>query len=198
MAYDKAFYDMYREYLREESVRTSHNFVFEQFLRTASLPIKVIDLGCGLSEFYWHGLRSYYLGVDLNMPNYPEGFLPVVQADYHDLDTVKKQLHFTPSVFVSLFSVECFHSAVERYAFYERVFKEFPDINFGLVSGFFYESKRDQETVGETGGIVSYQTIENPSLHISNTFTELRLHVRTPSKMFGPDVVEVWKIFIRR
>ncbi len=62
----------------------------------------------------------------------------------------------------------------------------------------FYESKRDLETVGETGGIVSHQTIEDPAKYISEAFSEFRIHMRTPSRMFGEDVIEVWKILSRR
>ena len=100
--------------------------------------------------------------------------------------------------FISLFSVECCQLATIKYDLYNRIFSEFPTIGYGLVGGFFYQSKRDQESVSETGEIISYQTIEDPSLYISNLFTELRIHLHTPSKMFGQDVIEVWKFFIRK
>ena len=81
---------------------------------------------------------------------------------------------------------------------YEKVFAQFSSINFGLVVGLFYESKRGLEIVEETGGITSHQTIEDPSLFVSDVFTELRVHLRTPSAMFGQDVIEVWKFFVRK
>lgn len=135
------------------------------------------------------------------------GNLRLIQTDYHDLETLSRilrsgsvmpSLPFTPNAFVSLFSVECFHSTPEKYEFYEKIFKTFSTIEFGLVGGFFYEGRRGEEKVGETGNIVSYQTIEKPWKYTSNWFTEFRMHIRTPSKMFGPDVVEVWKFFIRK
>src|SRR3989344_2270053 len=194
MAYDKSFYEMYADYLTEKSVRASHDFIFRQFLEIAGSNLHVIDLGCGLGEYFQYGSFTRYVGVDKN--NLGDGFR-LIKEDYYDLDKVKDGLSLylvVPNILVSLFSIECFYSVPDKYAFYERIFKEFPSIEFGLVSGFFYESKRNQETVGEAGGIVSHQTIEDPSLYISEVFTESRLHLKTPSKMFGPDVIEVWKI----
>lgn len=197
MGYDPNFYKRYAEYLKEDNVRTSHDFAFSQFERLAGKKLWFVDLGCGLGEYWKHGSPFAYTGVDVNDPKVGFKF---IQGDYHDLRALKLELsrNRITNAFVSLFSIECFHSAPEKYAFYHRVFEVFPSIRFGLVSGFFYESKRNQETVGETGGIVSYQTIEDQSLYVSNVFTELRMHIRTPSQMFGQDVVEVWKFFIRR
>ena len=197
MAYDKEFYDRYREYLREESVRRCHDFAFRQFKKLTDEFLFVVDLGCGLGEYYRYGQPSSYVGFDMNDLG---GKFTLVQADYRDLHMLRAGLHLRmiPNTFVSLFSVECFYSAVEKYAFYQSIFETFPSIKFGLVSGFFYESKRNQEKVEEAGEIVSYQTIEDSSRFISDIFTELRISIATPSKMFGPDVVEVWKIFIRR
>src|SRR3989344_4007285 len=109
--------------------------------------------------------------VDVNDLEGLRGNFQLVPTDYHDLkeihrrlkypDVVPKKWHL-PNAFVSLFSVECFHPAQERYELYGKVFETFSTIEFGLVSGFFYEGKREQETVDETGGIVSHQTIEDP------------------------------------
>ena len=197
MAYDKGFYERYERYLKEESVRASHDLVFRQFEKVAGERLYVVDLGCGLGEFCQYGLPYSYVGVDLN---YIGGHFRLIKTDYHDLDAVKARLYpyLTPNAFVSLFSIECFHSAAEKYTLYRKIFETFPTIQFGLAGGFFYESKRGQETVGETGNIVSYQTIEDPVLYISDIFAEFRLHIRTPSQMFDSDVIEVWKIFIRR
>jgi hypothetical protein len=192
--YDADFYRMYREYLQEKSVRLSHDYAFGWFRKTAGDDAAVVDLGCGLGEYLTYGYHQGYVGVDLNNAGQVPNF---VQADYHDLAFVDR-LPFKPTVFTSLFSIECFHSVDDKYALYERIFNRIPSVTYGLASGFFYRSKRDQEKVGETGGIESYQTVEDPAQHISKIFSELRLHVSTPSKMFGEDVVEVWKIFHRR
>lgn len=194
MAYDQEFYRMYRTYLCELAVRTNHNRIFELFRKfTQHAQLQVVDLGCGLGEYSTYGSYFDYVGVDVNNAGTVKNFL---RADYHDLGFVGS-LPFMPTAFVSLFSIECCHSAKDKYALYEKLFARIPSIQNALVGGFFYKSKRELETVGEAGGIVSYQTIEDPSKHISRTFSELRIHFDTPSDMFGDDVVEVWKILGR-
>ena len=196
MPYDESFYRRYREYLEEPVVRRNHDHIFKLFANLV-LPekLKVMDLGCGIGEYHIYDLRhSAYIGVDRkdtgNIPNF-------VEADYTAPD-FNRHLPFTPNAFLSSFSIECCYLASAKYTIYNKLFWAFPCIRYGLAGGFFYESKRNQETVLETGDIVSYQTIEDPSLYISETFTELRAHLRTPSKMFGEDVVEVWKFFVRK
>jgi len=204
VAYDPNFYRMYAEYLKEDTVRASHNLVFDQFQRLARGDLRVVDLGCGLGEFWQYGAPARYMGVDVNDIEGLRGSFQLIQTDYHDLQKLSQLLKhrfvipFLPNAFVSLFSVECFHSVQERYELYKKVFETFPTIEFGLAGGFFYEGKRGQETVSESGDIISHQTIEDPWLHTSDLFTELRMHIRTPSRMFGQDVVEVWKFFNRR
>ena len=196
MPYDENFYRMYREYLQEPIVRNNHDHIFSLF-ESLLLPYSpcVMDLGCGVGEYATYDYsRIAYVGIDLNNTG---SVTPFVQADYLKLD-FGNLLPFLPNAFISLFSIECCQSAKKKYALYNRLFSTFPTVKCGLAGGFFYESRHDQETVSETGEIVSYQTIEDPSLHISNLFTELRIHLRTPSKMFGDDVVEVWKFFVRK
>ena len=116
-----------------------------------------------------------------------------------DIESLEEPIEFfTLNAFLSLFSTECFLTAQEKYDFYNTLFLTYPGLTHGLVAGFFYESKRDEETVKEAGEIRSLQTIEDPSLFISDLFMELRIHLHTPSQMFGRDVVEVWKIFVRK
>jgi hypothetical protein len=177
-------------------VRANHDHMFSIFasLLFPTYP-HIMDLGCGIGEYptYDHH-HSAYIGIDLNntgsLPNF-------VQADYTALD-FGRHLPFAPNAFISLFSIECCHTTEKKYDLYDRIFSTFPTVKYGLVGGFFYESRRNKETVSETGELVSYQTIEDPSLHISKLFTELRVHLQVPSKMFGDDVVEVWKMFIRK
>lgn len=199
MPYDEKFFKAYREYLKESVVRRNHAEMFRLFARLISPGAPcVIDLGCGSGEYHRYDARHiYYCGVDnSNAGRISDSHF--IQADYMTLD-FKNHIQFTPNSFISLFSIECCQPEVKnKYDLYERIFKEFTDIRTGLVSGFFYESKRNEPRVEEAGEIMSYQTIEDPSLWISDTFTEMRIHLHTPSQMFGQDVVEVWKIFIRK
>ncbi|MDO8537080.1 MAG: class I SAM-dependent methyltransferase [bacterium] len=194
MPYDEKFWRAYEEYLNEPSVRRSHDFAFRHFGRLIR-PENwfFVDLGCGIGEFERYGHHQAYAGIDLADTNRVDRF---IQANYLDFRFIER-LSFTPRACISLFSIEACYNAKDKYALYERIFREIPTINYVVVSGFFYESRRGQETVEENGKIVSYQTIEDPSLFMSDTFAELRMHIRTPSKMFGEDVVEVWKLLVR-
>jgi hypothetical protein len=87
--------------------------------------------------------------------------------------------------------------ANERYNFYDKVFGEY-EIQTALVSGFYYKNRLKEEKVQETGGIISYQTLEDQKDYPGKHFIEFRTCIDVPSKMFGPEVVEVWKLLIRK
>jgi len=161
--------------------------------------LRVADLGCGLREYAARGDWHTYIGIDLNDAGWlrNDEKAKFLLADYRELSSLGT-LPIVTNTFVSLFSTECCMSAKDKYAFYRSLFAKTPSLRYGLVGGFFYENRRTEETVGEAGGIVSYQSIEDPSKHISPHFSEFRTHMFTPSEMFGDDVVEVWKIFCRR
>ncbi|HUZ92878.1 MAG TPA: hypothetical protein VNG29_02670 [Candidatus Paceibacterota bacterium] len=204
MPYDAAFYEQYRAYINEPQVRRNHDRMFRLFAQIMfpELPA-VMDLGAheSVGEYAIKDkLHADYTGIDIHNTNggITHGFrrMSFLRADYMDLDFTGR-LSFEPNAFISLFSVEPSYSPAVRYGFYNRLFAKFSSVRWGLASGFFYESRRAAESVSETGDIVSYQTIEDPSLHLSPLFTELRVHLRTPSRMFGNDVIEAWKIFIR-
>ncbi|MDE1855161.1 MAG: class I SAM-dependent methyltransferase [Candidatus Micrarchaeota archaeon] len=196
VSYSSDFYRMYADYLREGLVRKNHDNIFAGFGRfTQQEPLYVVDLGCGLGEYELHGHYAGYTGIDLN--NATSRKRNFVQADYTKLDFFER-LPFKPNAFVSLFSTELMLNAKDKYAFYERIFTDVASIQYGLVSGFIYENRADLEKVVEPGGVVSYQSIENPARHTSGAFAEARIYKRTPSKMFGGDVVEVWKMLGRR
>lgn len=196
MPYDEQFWRLYQEYLKEPTVRKNHDHMFRMFasLLFSNSP-RIIDLGCGLGEYArYDEYHAAYAGIDLNNTGAVPNF---ICQDYLKLE-FSPLLPFVPDAFVSLFSAECCQPANTRYAFYEKLFVALPTLECGLVSGFFYDSRRGQETVSETGGITSHQTVEDPSLHISAIFTELRTHLHTPSQMFGQDVIEVWKLLVRK
>lgn len=197
MSYDdKAFWERYREYLKEPMVRKNHNAMFRLFARLMTPdPPRVMDFGCGSGEYARHDICYIeYAGIDKTDVGGVRNF---IQADYTELGFADA-LPFTPNAFISLFSSELSSPCAVKYDLYTRIFMNFPCIQFGMVSGFFYESKRGHETVEETGGLISHQTIEDPTLWISPLFTESRTHIYTPSEMFGKDVIEVWKVFIRK
>ncbi len=195
MTYDQEFFRLYRDYLREPVVRENHARAFECFRALAGgRELTVLDFGCGLGEYRRFGSYSRYVGVDREDTG---GVSGLIQADYTTLDFLPR-LPCTPNAFVSLFSVECCMPPEARYALYEKIFAALPGLDVGMAGGFFYERRRELPKVSEAGGLVSYQSIEDPLAHLSPTFLELRLAMRTPSALFGDDVVEVWKFFKRR
>lgn len=150
MPYDGSFYRRYWDYLQEPIVRQNHGQVFG-FFATLMLPKtpRVIDLGCGVGEYAkYDPYHSQYAGIDRNFAGEVPNF---VQADYREL-AFAHLLDFDPNAFTSLFSVECFMPAAEKYAFYERVFKVFPSIQHGLVGGFLLRIKaRARNSIGNRG-----------------------------------------------
>lgn len=191
MSYTDEFYKQYNDYLKEPLVRMIHNKMFHIFT-AGRIPLRILDLGCGLGEYYHYygkGCADYY-GVDKNNCGSH-------CSDVLDYTTDKLLLPFEPNGFISLFSAECCLDSKQKYTLYDKIFDDFPSIRTGLVSGFFYQRQREQLTVSEAGGIVSYQSIEDASRFISSKFLEFRLHVNVPSAMFGPDVVEVWKLLMK-
>ncbi len=201
MPYDKKFFESYRRYLAEESVRQSHDLVFRNFARFVkehqnnSEMLWVVDLGCGLCEYDVYDRCHWgYVGIDREPRTRATN---VLKADYTAFEFMDR-LPFEANAFTSLFSIECCYPPARRYELYHQIFKKIPSIRFGLSGGFYYESRRHQQTVREAGGNISHQTIENPTQWVSRYFSEERFKIHTPSKMFGPDVVEIWKFFARK
>ena len=194
MAYDAAFFKAYLDYLAEPQVRKNHDRIFRAwFERLSPTLLKTVDLGCGTGEFFEHGYSSEYVGIDV-IPRVDRQ-AQCIAANYLDVPTWKPQLTFQPNCFVSLFSAEPMLPPNERYRFYARMFNEFPSLKFGMSAGFYYDDRAQLDVVGETGGITSHQTIEPLGAFNIPDVDEERLVLRTPSKMFGPGVVEVWKFF---
>lgn len=198
MAYDNSFYEAYENYLKEDSVRQAHDWIFRVISNDWKFN-NVVDLGCGKSkEFFQYACSNRYFGIDLNVGNDDQYD---IKADYRlfnfkKLDDLRPLM--MPSAFVSLFSSEITASTQENYRLYEKIFNEVPNIDRGLVSGFFYAKRKKEQIVSETGDIQSYQTLEDINVVVSNVFSEKRIILPVPSKMFGDDVFEVWKIFERK
>lgn len=198
--YGDEFYLQYEAYLKEDSVRKAHDWVFSLLSDDFE---QVVDLGCGKSmEFYFNAFSRRYIGIDKNVdPNLHHSW----RGNYRDIDALNAAVdrgvgeqYYLPRAFVSLFSTEITAPAEENYSFYNLLFTTFPTFRSGLVSGFYYSKRKYQSLVSEPGGVYSFQTLESMEQVKSKIFSEKRIILPVPSKMFGDDVYEVWKIFERR
>lgn len=210
--YDHRWYERYRNYLKEKYVRKAHNEMFDM-LHTLSISFKecdygrinVIDLGCATQEFYnyykpynYFGIDSKYIDKEFDNGYYGESSDRIgMIGNYTELD-LSEVCPFIPTVFVSLFSTEIFMGPDTKYQFYERIFRENPSIEIGMVAGVYYRGKEGCYTVNENDEFIIWQTIEDQKNFRSRKFDEFRTYIDVPSETFGPYVVEVWKWFIRR
>ncbi len=188
--YTNEFFTLYRDYLNEPRVRDQHNTAFDLFEIYTGCNIKhVIDLGCGLMEYKDRGVYVSYQGYD-KVPSSPE----VEVLDYTTIQKLPKEA----DTVVSLFSIEACLPNEEKYKLYNTLFANNPKLKFMLSSGFYYnDSRKNTQIVEEAGGITSYQTIDELGLYSIDGVEEQRLTMKTPSKLFGPTVVEVYKMFKR-
>lgn len=195
--YSNEFYNLYINYLKEPTVRSAHDWIFNILLSDRAFQ-NVIDLGCGQHcEFLTYFQPCSYVGIDLNIDE-SDDEISLIRADYRKL-SVQKLQQFQETAFVSLFSSEITAPPDINYShLYNKLFRYCPNIQSGLVSGFYYLNKLNENPVGEAGGIISYQTLE--PLHAINAtlFSERRIIMPVPSKLFGSDVYEVWKFFKKR
>lgn len=217
------FWVAYGDYLKESRPRHEAAIdALDVFAVPSLFSRRVLDLGCGQhcsANKLFEADR--YLGVDahppaedkplrstLRMVNPRPAFL---QADYRtELGTVidavlnpptdSWQLDpLMPELVTSLFSVEITDISDNNYALYQRIFRELPTVRFLVASGFYYTDKWTQTAVEEPGGLTSFQSIDlllpEPE---DEDFQEYRVYLSAPSKLFGPNVVEVWKLLVRR
>lgn len=196
MAYDVKFYRAYEKYLKEKSVRKAHDWIFSLLSEDC---VDVIDLGCGQCQEFQRYCYScvYYDGIDKNIDEYIDDRTWLIHGDYRNKSFLKSIIDRNHRSFVSLFSSEITKHYTENYHLYNWIFKMFPNIRSGLVSGFYYTHKKHKNPIKETGGIVSYQTLESVDDCNRNGYTEKRIILPVPSEMFGPYVMEVWKLFER-
>lgn len=209
MAYNDDFYKAYEAYLKEPVVRDAHDWVFSLFRwnyegeQRRGVTYKyddIVDLGCGqFNEFKRYYDPIYYVGIDENAVSNQRNNDCLIHGNYRDRKVLASAIDQEHSAFVSLFSSEITAHYTENYRLYNWIFNTFPNIRAGLVSGFYYTHKKHKNPIKETGGIVSYQTLEDiEDRRIKRRgFTEKRIVLPVPSKMFGNKVVEVWKIFER-
>lgn len=204
------FWEAYEAYVKESAERHRMALNALGFSRIGTTPIHLLDLGCGQCM---EALRQFdcdrYLGVDLD-PGNPASFYrfaeryTTLEANYRDRSQLRKAVGASSvgvsefSMFSSFFSSEITAPYEDNYDLYEWVFETFPNIQKGVVSGFFYGDRPNDPVVEETGGLKSYQTIESAAVVRSEVFSETRLTIEAPSTLFGPNVYEVWKAFQRR
>jgi hypothetical protein len=199
MAYDDNFYNAYKAYLIEPAVRKAHNHIFE--IANLDKNFKdVVDFGCGaFNEFFVYVKPLEYVGLDVNVSPEEGESRRLIPADYRKSEDLISIIQPNwPTAFVSLFSTEITAPHAENYALYEKIFNQLPTIKAGLVSGFYYENRKNQNPVGEAGELMSYQTLESIEDVKSKVFEEERIILPVPSNMFGADVFEVWKFFARK
>lgn len=201
---DNDFWIAYGEYLDES--RDRHLAAVNALFEGEGLPVtgrRILDLGCGKFQEARSLLAPKdYLGVDVDPPEDLFGF----KADYRKewgivadtaLNPSKGDDALFPDLIVSLFSVEITASAEPNRELYELAFRDVPTVKHILSAGFYYTDKTGHNPVEEAGGLKSWQTLDLLDPH-NKVFSESRLYVPAPSKLFGPNVVEVWKLLTRR
>ncbi len=197
MPYDDDFYRKYESYLNEQSVRGAHDWSLATLAGHNSFE-RVIDLGCGRSqEFYKYRQPTHYLGIDLEIESDPNIIL--IRANYRnlevDIDLQNAIQDFAPTAFVSLFSSEITKDWKSNQTFYAQLFSMYPTLKYGLVSGLYYASKKDQPTIQASGGL-THQTLEPLENMHNQAFEERRTILYVSSVIFG-DEYEVWRLLIK-
>lgn len=165
------------------------------------LPNRILDLGCGQTmEGYLFARDGHYIGVDKDRIKNPMG-CNTLQLDYFyelpQLIALLQARQFEPTTILSLFSIEPHHPSPATI--YERLLGALPSVQRIISSGFYYLGKEDQHSVKE-GEMTVYQTTPDTLMLTPNldNMTETRLTIPAPSTMFGPDVIEVWRLIERR
>lgn len=188
------FYKQYAEYLAEPDVRKVHDYVIGILGFSKDFDF-VLDLGCGLREFQDSALPYYYRGVDLHSPEAD------IIVDYKSEKLFEKIEDFKPTVIVSLFSIELSDFNPVVWKFYNYLFEKIPSVRKALVSGIYYRDRHDHSYVVENDGSTVFQTISKLGEHEKREDIikeALRLTIPCPSKMFGPNPIEVWRLLERK
>lgn len=212
------FWKAYGEYLEESAGR--HQKALDALNVFADSPLlwrrHVLDLGCGKhASASWLTDAKRYLGVDVDPPDRPAKLYVhnptqynFFKADYRDdlgiiIDTAMNPWGndepLFPELVTSLFSIEITDISDNNYAIYQELFRHLPMLKYIVASGFYYTDKTLEIWVEEAGGLKSFQTIDplcpEPE---DEDFTEYRVYLPAPSTLFGPNVVEVWKLLSRK
>lgn len=159
----------------------------------------ILDLGCGqvMKGTRFAREKTKYIGVDEHPREVTYGY-QVLPLNYRtQLNVVAdmcREQEFYPSTILSLFSIELTGSPWANESLYLQLFNQIASAWCIITAGFFYEDKDMLPTVIEAGGLESWQSI-GP---LSKEMKETRLFVRAPSTLFGPNVIEVWRLLERK
>ena len=116
------------------------------------------------------------------------------RQNYRHLSSLQQLRSYGPATVISLFSIEPTGTPAQNHRLYRQIFRHLPSVAQILSAGFYYQRQWDElEPVLESGGLLSHQ------LNGAVPFLpgETRIQVAAPSKLFGRDVVEVWRYLIR-
>lgn len=192
---DEDFWTKYRDYLAE--VHNAHLNSFRTVAREQVSYQRVLNLGCGryneASDLLPFDHISWF-NVDANEPAHLKADWTTGEGEAAVVAAAKV---FMPDTMVSLFATELsfVNAYIPQYAvnwFYRYLLQEVPSLQRIVVAGFYYnDQRRAAPVVEEVGGLRSAQSISKVLRG------ERRLLVPTPSTLFGPDVVEVWRCIER-
>jgi len=200
MGYEnEEFWREYKEYRLETN--KYHCIFFNSFF-PEKFYYNVLDLGCGREPLikYYRVNPDFYTGVDKYTDEFGFKYDYIEESEKTywlgnglKIDTV-----------VSLFSSELIIHPFERIKFYEDLFNKigkkgsFLGLRNILVSGFYYENQKHDEECLVDDGLAGSSWSSLPILRKSDIFDEKVISMRVPSKMFGVDVVEVWRLMSRK
>lgn len=195
---DQSFWDKYGEYLKE--VRDKHrNAVraLECLVPGMGRNQIILDLGCGqFSEAKDLLMQQVsYFGVDAQGPEREDTSVLNYRSDTKQLDLLMKAMK--PTLVTSLFSSEITALPMENAQLYHHILNTCPTVSWLLLAGFYYTDKTHSLRVEETGGLQSYQTLDLLGTDPHKLNELARVYVPVPSKLFGPNVVEVWRVIGR-
>ncbi len=197
MSYDtEQFWEQYRAYKTETA--EVHEQAFQLCLVASAVlwmdSDRLVNLGSGPDpEPMFKGRGFSVLSVDPQLGNKTdEDNLTLGYEDDAFISEVSARTG-EPFLVTSFFSTEVVLAPERSRELYDGLFRV--GAQAAIVSGFYYRGKRDQATVQEPGGLESYQSI----LPLEDTPGEVheekfRITLPVPSTMFGPDVVEVWRV----
>jgi hypothetical protein len=205
---DESFWAKYVAYVTESLPR--HKAAIE---RLGGLLAPLLDLGCGkVMEGRQIAIgkdEKHYIGVDVDpieldplrprpIPDEPALLTKNYRTDLGFIASNLKARKFSPFCVVSLFSIEPTGSPEENELVYREVFKRWPTVRKIISAGFYYQKTWNVSgPVPEAGGLMSYQLNGEVPL-LSGDLHEYRLEEHAPSTLFGPDVVEVWRLIQKK